>query len=64
MEIAGYKLDRVLELDMVPPTVAVRFNGNTGVAAALGAEHQDAEAAQRTELARSRFGIREGEALR
>ena len=27
-EIAGYKLDRVLELDMVPPTVAVRYNGD------------------------------------
>jgi len=27
-EIAGYKLDRVLYLDMVPPTVEVRFNGD------------------------------------
>jgi hypothetical protein len=26
-EIAGYKLDRVLDLDMVPPTVEVRYNG-------------------------------------
>ncbi|HEV8384213.1 MAG TPA: hypothetical protein VGQ11_05015 [Candidatus Acidoferrales bacterium] len=26
-EIAGYKLDRVLGLDMVPPTVEVRYNG-------------------------------------
>lgn len=27
LEIAGYKLDRVLELDMVPPTVEVRYKG-------------------------------------
>ena len=27
-EIAGYKLDRVLNLDMVPPTVEVRYNGD------------------------------------
>ena len=27
LEIAGYKLNRVLELDMVPPTVEVRYNG-------------------------------------
>jgi hypothetical protein len=27
LEIAGYKLDRVLELDMVPPTVEVRYEG-------------------------------------
>ena len=27
LEIAGYRLDRVLSLDMVPPTVEVRFNG-------------------------------------
>ncbi len=26
-EIAGYRLDRVLELDMVPPTVKARYNG-------------------------------------
>ena len=26
-EIAGYRLDRVLGLDMVPPTVEVRYNG-------------------------------------
>ena len=26
-EIAAYKLDRLLELDMVPPTVEVRYNG-------------------------------------
>jgi hypothetical protein len=26
-EIAGYRLDRVLELDMVPPTVEARYNG-------------------------------------
>lgn len=26
-EIAGYKMDRVLTLDMVPPTVEVRFDG-------------------------------------
>lgn len=28
LEIAGYKLDRVLKLDMVPPTVEVRYNSN------------------------------------
>ena len=28
LEIAGYKLDRVLNLDMVPPTVQVRYNGD------------------------------------
>jgi hypothetical protein len=27
-EIAAYKLDRILELDMVPPTVERRFNGD------------------------------------
>ncbi len=27
LEIAGYKLDRVLDLDMVPPTVEVRYKG-------------------------------------
>lgn len=27
LEIAGYKLDRVLELDMVPPTVQARYKG-------------------------------------
>jgi hypothetical protein len=27
LEIAGYKLDRVLKLDMVPPTVEVRYQG-------------------------------------
>ena len=27
LEIAGYKLDRVLTLDMVPPTVQVRYKG-------------------------------------
>lgn len=27
LEIAGYKLDRLLELDMVPPTVEVRYKG-------------------------------------
>ena len=26
-EIAGYRLDRVLGLDMVPPTVEARYNG-------------------------------------
>ncbi len=28
LEIAGYELDRVLKLDMVPPTVGVRYNGH------------------------------------
>jgi hypothetical protein len=28
-EIAAYKLDRLLELDMVPPTIARTFNGET-----------------------------------
>lgn len=27
LEIAGYELDRLLELDMVPPTVEVRYEG-------------------------------------
>jgi hypothetical protein len=27
LEIAGYRLDRILELDMVPPTVEIRYEG-------------------------------------
>ncbi|HVN81281.1 MAG TPA: hypothetical protein VMW38_19990 [Terriglobia bacterium] len=33
LEIAGYKLDRVLDLDMVPPTVEVRYNGDMALLA-------------------------------
>ena len=29
LEIAGYRLDRVLDLDLVPPTVEVRLHGET-----------------------------------
>ena len=37
-QIAGYELDRLLKMDMVPPTVERQLQGNTG-AATLWVEH-------------------------
>ena len=55
-EIAAYKLDRMLDLHMVPPIVERKIDGKTGAAIYLGREHQPVGASRSRRRAPSRCG--------